>query len=151
MSRPLVEPPAAATQSHPVRAVREKARASSRQLTRLLSQVVDTLPDVFAQLRRTSPIIEDAAASAVVPTYHEHACAERLFQVCRQPPNKAAVVETVGEVETKDTEQFLSWAFGWKELRSKDHTPELQQQPNIECRLLLEKKNKHVHSTAAAD
>src|SRR2546430_4924030 len=54
-------------------------------------------------------------------------------------------------------QQFLEtapWLAWWprleKLLRSEEHTSELQSQSNLVCRLLLEKKKKHVLSLAAA-
>src|SRR2546427_3361374 len=38
----------------------------------------------------------------------------------------------------------------WRELRSEEHTSELQSQSNLVCRLLLEKKNKKHSATVSA-
>src|SRR5690606_39891817 len=39
----------------------------------------------------------------------------------------------------------------WIELRSEEHTSELQSRENLVCRLLLEKKKKYVNITASTD
>jgi len=49
----------------------------------LLDQATNFLQHRFGDFKRASPVIEDAATPAVLPAYHEDACAYPLLQMRR--------------------------------------------------------------------
>src|SRR5688572_32463461 len=79
-----------------------------------------------------------------------------LFRSARTPPEKMAAHTELGTAlsrllvltenypQLRSNENFLRLQ---DELRSEEHTSELQSQSNLVCRLLLEKKKSHYHRT----
>src|SRR2546430_2860654 len=58
-----------------------------------------------------------------------------------------AVVEIVAELALRDEIRKIE-ICGCDDTRSEEHTSELQSQSNLVCRLLLEKKKKHIRPRA---
>ena len=104
MSAQAIRPPAPPSRS--------LAAPPLREIRVVGAQFADIGDDDVAQHFRNTPIIEDAAVTAVLPAGHEHTRAELELQAARQPAHKAAVVDAFRKMKPEDPEPFAGAVAG---------------------------------------
>src|SRR2546430_8699547 len=69
----------------------------------------------------------------------------------RRNPDRQVLSVDLSTTGTDRYSPHLGSVFPDQEIRSEEHTSELQSQSNLVCRLLLEKKKKHIMRTTLAN
>src|SRR2546421_2953699 len=67
-----------------------------------------------------------------------------LFRSIVRPRGPLAWIAS-GDTDGRIPREKLLSRLGWTRKRSEEHTSELQSRSDLVCRLLLEKKKKHIH------
>src|SRR2546427_2001012 len=64
------------------------------------------------------------------------------FPPARSAPERRTVLDAATVAQLRDADALVEVVRGFPDVRSEEHTSELQSQSNLVCRLLLEKKKK---------